>query len=91
MRIKVWAESLLSLINFSLPEKEKRLPISVLVCLSEKDQYIKKDCTKAILQKKFKKIMFYNLPWEQHVPKGELSKKEVERFEDLFVIFKNLK
>lgn len=83
MSIKVWAQTLYSLLRFNL-KTNKRLSIPALLIYSEDDQYI--DIKNAIndLRKIFletETIIVPNLP---HVPVGEISGKELDELEYIF-------
>lgn len=73
MSIKVWAETLRSLLTFKFPNRGIQVKSETTLVFSEKDQYM--DVSSAI--KNFSQIFPNNkvviIPGLNHVPKGELS------------------
>ena len=83
MSIKVWAQTLYSLLTFS-PKIEKEIFVPALFIFPENDQYLDISRTLTSLKKVFPKSEVFYLKTLNHMPKGEITPAFLENFNDLF-------
>lgn len=83
MSIKIWAQTLYSLLTFS-PKNKKRIFVSTLLFFPEKDQYLNIPRTIASFKKDFPQSQVIYLKNLAHVPKGEMGPAFLENFNHLF-------
>lgn len=83
MSIKVWAQTLYSLLTFTHKEKRK-FKIPALLIFPEKDQYVDVDKTASSFRNVFPKSEIVYLENLVHIPKGELTDSFFKKLDYLF-------
>lgn len=83
MSIKIWAQTLYSLLTFVHKDK-KKLKIPIFLIFPENDQYINILKTAESFKNVFSRIEIVYLENLVHVPKGELAKSFLDKFHYLF-------
>lgn len=83
MSIKVWAQTLYSLLTFS-PKDQKKLDIPIILVFPENDQYLDIQKTLASFKKIFPQSEVFYIKNLAHVPKGEMTASFWEKFNHLF-------
>lgn len=83
MSIKIWAQTLRSLLTFSHKNKRKVFKPTLLI-VPEKDQYLNIPKTIFSFKRTFPQTEVVYLKNMIHVPKGEITPSFLEKFNDLF-------
>ncbi len=83
MSIKVWAQTLYSLLTFS-PKDQKKLDIPVILVFPENDQYLDIQKTSASFEGIFPQSEVFYIKNLAHVPKGEMTASFWGKFNHLF-------
>ena len=83
MSIKVWAQTLYSLLTFSHKSKRK-IKIPIFLVFPENDQYINISKTVKSFKKVFPENEIVFLENLIHVPKGEISESFLNKFQHIF-------
>lgn len=83
MSIKIWAQTLYSLLTFS-PKDQKKLDIPVILVFPENDQYLDIQKTSASFKRIFPQSEVFYIKNLAHVPKGEMTISFWGKFNHLF-------
>jgi pimeloyl-ACP methyl ester carboxylesterase len=83
MSIKVWAQTLYSLLTFS-PKIQKKFTIPTLLIFPENDQYLDIPKTVSLFKRDFPQSEVVYIKNMVHVPKGEVTLSFLEKFNYLF-------
>jgi pimeloyl-ACP methyl ester carboxylesterase len=83
MSIKVWAQTLYSLLTFS-PKIQRKITIPTLLIFPKNDQYLDVQKTSALFKRNFPQSEVIYLENMLHVPKGEVTLSFLEKFNYLF-------
>lgn len=83
MPIKIWAQTLFSLLTLRCHDPQK-LPIPTIAVYTENDQCINLVKAKKRLQELFPQTKIFSIPHLKHVPRGEISASFLSQFTPIF-------
>lgn len=83
MRVNIWFETMVDILNINLSRKKFRTKISTLIINSKRDQYYNSRETTAGLKRLCPNSQVIFLPLTSHVPKGELKLEHLKKFQSL--------